>query len=209
MISQQNEAVVNSSAQFVVEYQQISLRARLDAPAFADPDTRDLIQESDLFVGSFAGFGGFGILSPLELVRGFALITELLAHLYILFTLTISVTHLGVLAFSLAMAFFPLVDILSRIGVHKAEDLHSYTAADSQHSEKQLKMRSLVYGEGYRSEVLLFGLSSWIVDSWASARRAALGLSSDHSAEEPNILQSILTSTRISEIAYLLQNVST
>jgi hypothetical protein len=207
---QQNETIVNSSAQFVVEYQQMRVRARLDAPALSDPDVRDLLQESDLFVGSFAGMGGFGILSPLECIRALALFTELFAHLYILLTLTTSVTHAGILMLSLVASFLPLVDIFAWIGLRKPQDQtpYSYTPMETKHSQKQLKMRSLVHGEAYRSEILVFGLSSWIVDSWASARRAALGLDRTINDDEPGFISSILAHVNASELSSLLQNVS-
>jgi hypothetical protein len=191
----------------VIEYQQISVRARLDAPALADPNVRDLLQESDLFVGSFAGMGGFGLLSPLECVRCLATITELFAHLYILLSLTSSMTHIGILLLSLASSFLPFIDIFTWIGLRRTEYAF-YSAAESKHSEKQLKMRNLAYGDTYRSEVLVFGLSSWIVDTWASARRAMLGIENDQPLEYPQLLGSVVERINTAEMISVLQNVS-
>jgi hypothetical protein len=199
---------VNNSARFVVEYQQINLRARLDAPALADPNVRDLLQESDLFVGSFAGMGGFGLLSPLECIRGLATITELLAHIYILLSLTTSLAHVGILLLALASSFLPFVDIFSWIGLSRRDQYSFYTAAEARHSEKQLKMRNLAYGDVYRSEVLVFGLSSWIVDTWASARRATLGVADEQSLEYSEMITSFCERINTVEIISLLQNVS-
>ena len=45
-----------------MERRQLEQRLRLDLPTLADPEVRDLLQESDLFVRSFTGLGfGFGL----------------------------------------------------------------------------------------------------------------------------------------------------
>ena len=83
-------------------------RVRMDVPTHADPAVRDLFAESELFVRSFAG-AGFGLLSPLDLLRLLTLLAELASHALVLWSLTARGTHLSVLLFTLVSAMLPLV----------------------------------------------------------------------------------------------------
>src|SRR5882762_9706923 len=108
-LSTENETLVHNSARFFVEYQQMDQRLRLDIPTLADPVVRDLLQESDLFVRSFNGMGGFALLSPFDFIHVLALLSELFAHIWVLLSLTGGSEHLGALFISLLSALLPLL----------------------------------------------------------------------------------------------------
>jgi hypothetical protein len=192
-----------------VEHQLFSRRAHLDAPALADPTVRDLLQESELFVGSFSSTGGMGVFSPLEAIRMLSLISELLAHVYILFSLTRSSAHVGLLVLSLVSHVLPVVDLRAWLGLsERSREFEGYTAAESESMERQLRMRNLVYGDAYRAELMLFGLSDWVTESWASARRAMLGIEEDcHQDGSEGLLSAVLAHVNVSGFSNVLQNV--
>ncbi|CCO27006.1 ABC transporter related [Rhizoctonia solani AG-1 IB] len=83
-LTTQNETLVQQSVRYRVEYLQIQLRLRLDIPTLADPDVTALLSESDMFVRSFSGAGGFGLLSPFDLIRTVSTFSELATQLYLL-----------------------------------------------------------------------------------------------------------------------------
>ncbi|KAF6762807.1 P-loop containing nucleoside triphosphate hydrolase protein [Ephemerocybe angulata] len=89
-----NENIVLGSARFFIEYKQMEHRVRLDVPTLADPQVRDLLQESDLFARSFSG-GGFGFISPLDFINIFSLLIEILSHLWLILTLTRNASCFG------------------------------------------------------------------------------------------------------------------
>lgn len=183
-------------------------RARLDHPALADPIIRDLLQESDIFARSFTGMGGFGLLSPLDFVRILTLLSELVAHVFILLSLTRSTTHLCVLGLSLASSLLPLVDVATWLGVRRHGHEDAYSPSEARAMAKQEQMRNLVYNETYRSEILLFGLSSWIVESWATARQTMLGIEQDQPPmNAKHLISSLVTQINTAELIALVHNV--
>ncbi|KAI9574993.1 P-loop containing nucleoside triphosphate hydrolase protein [Boletus coccyginus] len=198
-----NETIVHESARFFVEYQQIAQRLRLDIPTLSDPIVRDCLQESDLFVRSFNGMGGFGLLSPFDFIQIFALISELISHLLVLSSLTGGSANLGALLLSLLSALFPL--LLNRfIGAQSSPEA-IYTPDEARNAERQERFRNLAYNESHRPEVLLFGLGPWVLQSWTSARKAML-YDGQTSPSNQLTLSQLLNQINISDLLFALQN---
>ncbi|EIW82494.1 P-loop containing nucleoside triphosphate hydrolase protein [Coniophora puteana RWD-64-598 SS2] len=198
-----NERIVHDSARFFVEYQQVAQRLRLDIPTLADPHVRDCLQESDLFVRSFNGMGGFGLLSPFDFVQILALASELVSHIFVLLSLTGGTAHLGALLFSLFSAVLPM--ILDRYGLATSQADNSYSPQEAKTAERQEKLRSLAYSDVHRSEILVFGLGPWILSSWSAARRAML-TDERYSLTKSN-LPDMLKEMNVSDLLFALQNI--
>jgi hypothetical protein len=203
--STNNEHFVQNSARVIVEYQQMEQRVRLDIPTLSDPTVRDLLAESDLFVSSFQGAGGFGLLSPFDLIRVFSLISELASHVFVLSTISYGPLSIFALLISFLSAAYPLVQS-SLLPQSYRFDTPIYTEEEIRLTEKQEQMRQLSLSDTHRPEVMLFGLGPWILETWASARQAVLGLhSSQQSLQSPS---SIFSHMNVVEIIAALQNVS-
>ena len=176
-------------------------RLQLDVPSLSDPVTRDLFQESDLFVRSFSGMTSLGLMSPFDLVSMLTLTSEIISHLYVIYTLTSDFAHVWILLLSLASAFLPFILPWFHTGRSHSDSL--YTPQEAQAAEKQEKMRHLAHNDSHRPELLLFGLGPWILDSWAQARKSLLGL------EKPNIFRetAFLGQVSLNEIMVAVQHV--
>lgn len=179
-------------------------RLRLDIPALADPVVRDLLQESDLFVRSFNGMGGFGLLSPFDFVHIFALLSELISHMWILISLTGGSEHIGALTVSLLSALLPL--LLKWCGVNTTIPETVTSQQEARAAERQEKLRNLAYSETHRPEIIIFGLGPWILRSWASARKAMLNAEHSASLRESGVPY-LLSQINVSDILFALQNV--
>ena len=180
-------------------------RVRLDIPTLSDPTVRDLLAESDLFVSSFQGAGGFGLLSPFDLIRIFSLISELASHIFVLSTIPYGPLSILALLISFLSAAYPLIQS-SLLPKTYRFDAPVYSEEEIRLTEKQEQMRQLSLSDTHRPEVMLFGLGPWILESWATARQAVLGLhSSQQSLQSPS---SILSHFNIAEVVAALQNVS-
>jgi len=176
-------------------------RLQLDVPSLSDPVTRDLFQESDLFVRSFSGMASLGLLSPFDFVSILTLTSEIISHLYVIYTLTSDLSHIWMLLFSIASAFLPFILPWFHTGYSHPDSL--YTPQEAQAAEKQEKMRHLAHNDSHRPELLLFGLGPWILESWAQARKSLLGL------EKPNIFRetAFLGQVSLNEILVAAQHV--
>lgn len=190
-----NENIVLGSARFFIEYKQMEHRVRLDVPTLADPQVRDLLQESDLFARSFSG-GGFGFVSPLDFINVFSLLVEVLSHLWLILTLTRDASSFGVLLLSITSALLPffLSNFTSASGYYD----NPISEKEARAAEKQERMRSLAYSDIHRPEISLFGLGDWILNSWSAARKVVLA------SEQP---VSRTSSVHFSDFVYALQNV--
>lgn len=218
---------------FLMEQKQLEQKLRLDLPTLGDPTVRDLLHESDLFVRSFMGFGfGFGLFSPLDLMRVMAAVAELASQLYLLYSASgLTRTSLSSLVskaavdrtsytqifligllflpsiLSLLASFLPSLPFSSLINGSVSSDA-LYSPADAREAERAERMRSMAHCEPFRAEVILFGLAPWIVGSWSSARKRILGL--ENQTSEISIWSSVrwlFTQANVSEIVILLQNV--
>jgi hypothetical protein len=181
-------------------------RVRLDIPTLNDPAIRDLLQESDLFVSSFSGSGGFGLLSPFDFVHIFALLSELLSHIWILVSLLGKGGSAQIVTLVFAIFFSVLPLLLSWWGVRLE---HFEDAADSQHARaahRQEKMRNLAYSDTHRPEVIIFGLGPWILDSWSEARHARAQAELSSATPRPT-LTFAFSQLNLSDILFALQNV--
>src|SRR6267142_2093260 len=202
--SSNNEQFVQNSARFLVEYQQMEQRVRLDIPTLSDPTVRDLLAESDLFVSSFQGAGGFGLLSPFDLIRVFSLISELASHIFVLSTISYGPLSVLALLISFLSAAYPLIQNSLLPRTYRF-DTPVYSEDEIRLTEKQEQMRQLSLSDTHRPEVMLFGLGPWILQTWAAARQAVLGLhSSQQSLQSP---LSIFSHLNVAEIIAALQNV--
>lgn len=203
--STNNEHFIQNSARFLVEYQQMEQRVRLDIPTLSDPTVRDLLAESDLFVSSFQGAGGFGLLSPFDLIRVFSLISELASHIFVLSTIPYGPLSILALLITFLSAAYPLIQS-SLFPRTYHFDSPVYSEEEIRLTEKQEQMRQLSLSDTHRPEVMLFGLGPWILETWATARQAVLGLhSSQQSLQSPS---SIFLHFNVAEVIAALQNVS-
>lgn len=189
-----NENIVLGSARFFIEYKQMEHRVRLDVPTLADPQVRDLLQESDLFARSFSG-GGFGFISPLDFINIFSLLIEILSHLWLILTLTRDASCFGVLLFSIASALLPF--FLSRFTQSTTGIDNPISAKEMRAAEKQERMRNLAYSDIHRPEISLFGLGDWILNSWSAARKIVL-------ASEQTVSRN--STVHFADLMYALQN---
>lgn len=195
---------MHESARFYVEYQQIAQRLRLDIPTLANPVVRDCLQESDLFVRSFNGMGGFGLLSPFDFIQVVALVSELASHLLVLLSLTGGSTNMGALLLSIVSALFPL--FIDRCGALSSMPDSSYTTEEARTAERQERLQNLAYNDSHRPEVLLFGLGPWILRSWANARKRMMY--NDHTSPAKQLsLPQLLHQINVSDLLFALQNV--
>jgi hypothetical protein len=176
-------------------------RLQLDVPSLSDPVTRDLFQESDLFVRSFSGMTSLGLLSPFDFVSILTLVSEIISHLYVIYSLTSDFAHVWILLFSVVSAFLPFILPWFHTGRSHPDSL--YTPQEAQAAEKQEKMRHLAHNDSHRPELLLFSLGPWILESWAQARKLLLSL------EKPNIFRetAILGQVSLNEIMVAVQHV--
>ncbi|KAI0312479.1 P-loop containing nucleoside triphosphate hydrolase protein [Amylostereum chailletii] len=197
-----NEQFVQSSARFLIEYQQMELRVRLDVPALSDPLVRELLAESDMFVASFQGVGGFGLLSPFDFIRIFTLLSEIVSHIFILTSLVNGPLPLVALLFSLLSSAVPFF----QTSYGYRFDTPTFSEYEVRQAENQEQMRQLALSEGYRPEVMLFGLGPWILDAWAHARKTALGL---YSSPKPSLsgVTALFSQFTTTEAITALQNI--
>ena len=179
-------------------------RLRLDIPTLADPVVRDLLHESDLFVRSFNGMGGFALLSPFDFIHVLALLSELLAHIWVLLSLTGGCEHLSALIISLVSALLPL--LLKWCGFSQALSDTASSREEARTAERQEKLRSLAYSDCHRPEIILFGLGPWILQSWATARKTMLGKEHSIPLRESG-MPLFLSQINISDLLFALQNV--
>ncbi|KAF5393717.1 hypothetical protein D9757_000309 [Collybiopsis confluens] len=199
MISAYNERIVLDSAKYMVEYQQLEQRVRLDCPTFSDPLTRDLLHESDLFARSFSGTG-FGSISPLDFLQLLALVAEIISHLFLILSVTTTCTHLYVLILSLFSTFLPLVLPQSLLSSNDF-DSH-FTPREAHAADRREKMRNMAFSDVYRPEVQLFGLQEWILSNWNSAWKT---VHESERAHQPKL--SLITSITLSDFFRLIQNI--
>jgi len=197
---------VHSSARFVVEYQQMEQRIRLDVPTLSDPTIRDLLSESDIFVSSFQAVAGFGLLSPFDFIRIVTLLSELVSHLFVLSSITYGSLPLFTLAFTLLSAVYPFLQqyfMPYRYGFEGS----GFGEEEMRQAEKQEQMRQLSLSESHRPEVMLFGLGPWILHTWARARKAGLGLQAPRTPQQDGIPK-LFSHVNVVDMISALQNVS-
>ncbi|KAG8834569.1 hypothetical protein FRC17_008238 [Serendipita sp. 399] len=176
-----NEDVVQQTARYHVEYLQMSIRLKLDMPALLDPEITDILGEADMFVRSFSAMGSFMLLSPLDMIRMFTTLAEIVSQAFVLWSMSLSSAR----AFQssqhwteimiLAMATFPSVLSFFNSRLAFSTDRWSHSLEESEESkleETHERMKMLACSERSKREVLLFGMRQWILESWAEAKRA-------------------------------------
>jgi len=180
-------------------------RVRLDLPTLADPVVRDLLQESELFARSFNGMGGFGLISPFDLIHIFSLCTEVVSHIWVVLSMTGGATHSGVLMLSIISTVLPL--LMSWWGIPRTFPESLYTPQEARAAERQEKMRNLAYSDSHRPEIVLFGLGPWILNSWAAARKVILSTEQPLLFKDFGLSLSLLSNINFSDFLFALQNV--
>ena len=180
-------------------------RLRMDVPTMTDPQIRDLFQESDLFVRSFGGVSSFGLLSPLDFIRILTLISELISHAWLLWSLTFCSTHLWLLLFSVLSSILPLIISCWSPNSTYFEEHHDVVEARA--AAKQNRMHAMAYNEADRPEIVLFGLGPWILHTWAKARKVTLGIDKHHLSINEKISLSLRSQLNVTNILAILQNV--
>lgn len=151
-------------------------RVRLDVPTLADPTVRSLLQESECFSRSFSS-RGLGVLSPLEFIQVFSLLTEIGSHVFLLVSLTRGASNFGLLLLSIASVLIP--GLLSWITCPSNQPELRTSPKEERAAYKQERLRNLAYSDVHRPEIALFGLADWILKSWSTARKVSLA------AEQP------------------------
>ncbi|CAE6400499.1 unnamed protein product [Rhizoctonia solani] len=208
-LTTQNETLVQQSVRYRVEYLQIQLRLRLDIPTLADPDVTALLNESDMFVRSFSGAGGFGLLSPFDLIRTVSTLSELATQLYLVWSMSaglLDASHILMLVF----AFLP--SMLSWASSRVSQLLscpwpdYSEDSEGVEQSERHERMRRLAHDNYHKPEILLFGLSDWILESWANARKSVLGLSAPQESTTASAFREMARSSS-SELFGMVQQI--
>ena len=189
-----------------MEYRQMEQRLRMDVPTLADPQIRDLFQESDLFVRSFSGVSSFGLLSPLDFLRILTLISELVSHAWMIWSLTFGSTHLWLLLFSVLSSILPLILSYWNPNSNYFEEHHDATEARA--VAKQNRMHAMAYSDVDRPEIVLFGLGPWILQTWAKARKVTLGIDNQLNSPKYAFASSLRSQINVSNILATLQNVS-
>jgi hypothetical protein len=189
-----------------MEYRQMEQRLKMDMPTLENPHIRDLFQESELFVRSFSGTAGFGLLSPLDLFRILTLVSELVSHAIMLWSLTSRGTHVWLLGFSILSTILPFLISSCTRDDFSAEERQD--AKEARATAKQNRMRGMAYSDVHRPEIVLFGLGPWILQSWAKARRITLGLEQSQLDREEGLIGSFLSQFNFTGIVTALQNVS-
>lgn len=205
----QNEILVQQSVRYRVEYLQIQLRLRLDIPTLADPDVNALLNESDMFVRSFSGAGGFGLLSPFDLIRTVSTFSELATQLYLVWSMSAGLfdtSHVLMLVFAFLPTFLSWAS--SRVSQFLSCPWPEYDEGSecAEHSERHERMRNLAHDSYHKPEILVFGLGDWILESWASARRSVLGLSGPQESTTASTFREMARSSS-SELFGMVQHV--
>lgn len=159
----------------------MQIRLRLDMPALLDPEVKDLLAETDMFVRSFSGMGTFMLLSPLDMIRMFTTLAEIISQGFVLWSMSLSSAR----AFTtsqhwteimiLAMATFPTICNFFNARLAFSTDRWSHSLEEDEGmrlAERHERMHNLAYSDRFKREVLLFGMGEWILQSWAEAKRA-------------------------------------
>lgn len=197
-----NENVVMGSARFLVEREQMCQRVRLDVPTLGDPQVRDMLHESDLFVRAFHG-GGFGALTPLDFIQVLCKLTEILSHLFLIASMTTTFTHFVILLCSFCSLILPIV--LSSFPCSSLDESDGYPNIQETHAaERREQMRNLAYSELHHPEVLLFGMGDWIIKSWSSSWKVVF----DSEQSQPPSLPFSASFGKLPELLTVLHNVS-
>ncbi|KAI0747433.1 P-loop containing nucleoside triphosphate hydrolase protein [Irpex lacteus] len=194
-LANRNADIVQSSTRFIMEYRQMEQRLRMDVPTLENPHIRDLFQESELFVRSFSGMPGFGLLSPLDLFRVLTLVSELASHAVMLWSLTSRGTHVWLLLFSVISTVLPLLMSPWTRNRDLGEDTHD------------VKEARATANDVHRPEIVLFGLGPWILQSWAKARRVTLGLEQGRLGGDESLYSSLLSQLNPTGVIDALQNI--
>ncbi|KAI0750891.1 P-loop containing nucleoside triphosphate hydrolase protein [Daedaleopsis nitida] len=204
-LASSNENVVQTSARFLVERQQIEQRLRLDVPTLSDPLVSDLLQESDMFVRSFNGFSAFGIFSPFDFMRILTLLSELLTQLWLLSCLTFGGTPLSVILLSVILSALP--SALSWMGRENNAWYCSNNPREASLAARQEAMQRLAHSDAHRPEVMLFDLGPWILKTWSRTRKALLGLERRQNGGDANLSSRLLSRVYLSGMFSAFQNV--
>ena len=196
---------MHNSARFLVERTQMEQRLRLDVPTLADPQVRDLLQETDMFVRSFNGFSAFGVFSPFDAMRLLTLVSEFLTHLWVLSSLTFGGTPLSIVLLSVAVTALPSMLSWFTCGHHNWDDPHGQLGGRL--AAKQEAMRGLAHSDTHRPEILLFDLGPWILKMWSRARKSLLALERGQHGTDASLSSRLLSRVYLNSMFSAFQHV--
>ena len=118
------------------------------------------------------------------MIRIFTTISEILSQSFVLWSMSLSSArafhtsqHWAELLI-LGLAIFPtLFSFFNSCFAFPLSDRWSQSLQDSEDArleERHERMRGLAYSDSFKPEVLLFGLRTWILQSWADAKRSLM-----------------------------------
>ncbi|KZW03861.1 P-loop containing nucleoside triphosphate hydrolase protein [Exidia glandulosa HHB12029] len=206
-LTSEKESRIRQDVKLRIESLQLQMRLRLDMPSLSDPEVRDLLHESDLFVRSFSG--GLGPLSPLDFLSVFTTFADFAAQLWLLWT----IADFGLASSTPWILFISLLPTLlgvttSWLGALQPWPQSPAGSHDAAYSEQSERMRTLAFSEAYRQEVLFFGLGPWILQSWKSARKELLRVQTITAAASCASMARTFVHSGSSEVISLIQHVA-
>jgi hypothetical protein len=118
------------------------------------------------------------------MIRIFTTISEILSQAFVLWSMSLSSArafhtsqHWAELLI-IGLAIFPtLFSFFNSCFAFPLSDRWSQSLQDSEDArleERHERMRGLAYSDSFKPEVLLFGLRTWILQSWADAKRSLM-----------------------------------
>ena len=118
------------------------------------------------------------------MIRIFTTISEILSQAFVLWSMSLSSArafhtsqHWAELLI-LGLAIFPtLFSFFNSCFAFPLSDRWSQSLQESEDArleERHERMRGLAYSESFKPEVLLFGLRTWILQSWADAKKSLM-----------------------------------
>ena len=149
---------------------------------------------------------GFGFLSPFDLVHTLTTVSEIFSQAFMLYSLSakgISYTH----AIAIVSVFLP--SVLSFISSHCCPDdtwPHALFGEEERLiSERHEQMRHLAYSDTFKAEIMLFGLSDWILKTWVETRKSLLGFEAPSRSTTAAMRE--FAHSSVVEVVTMLQNV--
>lgn len=161
------------------QYVQLQNRLRLDIPALADPLVQDLLDESNRFVNAFTS-GANTILTPVGLVNLLRDCSQIISQATVLLKLYHSPTsrYLFTTLLIILPKFPCLLRHLQNWVLSPEDDWPDDTFSRHATAVKRriARMENLAYSATYKAEIVLFGLTDWILAEWSKATKEDMKL---------------------------------
>ncbi|KAH7100545.1 P-loop containing nucleoside triphosphate hydrolase protein [Auriculariales sp. MPI-PUGE-AT-0066] len=147
LVTASKEAQIRRRVRLHMEEIQMQTRLRLDIVSLADPDIRDLLHESDLFINSFSS--PLGLLSPLDLLSALTTVADAAAQCFLLWKLT-DIAAWTLQPILLVLALLPTLLNVSNYFVGSGASWISDGSTIPNHSERAERMRTLAFSDHYQ-----------------------------------------------------------